>query len=120
MSAGWWTTSGAFWPDPLTARGSSCWSTSIPRFPRRWWATHVRVQQVLLNFGSNAVKFTAEGEVVIRLAVLRRECRRAVALRFEVIDTGIGIAEADSSGCSAPSPRPTRRPHASSGGPASD
>ena len=53
------------------------------------------MQQVLLNFGSNAVKFTAEGEV--RHSRARRCVDNAarVALRFEVTDTGIGIAEDD-------------------------
>jgi len=54
----------------------------------------VRVQQVLLNLASNAVKFTAEGEVVIRIRVLTENADR-VALRFEVIDQGIGIAPED-------------------------
>ncbi len=54
----------------------------------------VRIQQVLLNLGSNAVKFTAEGEVVIRVGVLHENTER-VALRFDVIDMGIGIAAAD-------------------------
>ncbi len=47
-----------------------------------------RLRQVLLNLISNAVKFTAEGHVTARL-VLGPE---AGALRFEVADTGIGIA----------------------------
>lgn len=54
----------------------------------------VRLQQVLLNLGSNAVKFTYEGEVVIRVALLHEDGER-VALRFEVIDQGIGIAPED-------------------------
>jgi PAS domain S-box-containing protein len=54
----------------------------------------VRIQQVLLNLGSNAVKFTSEGEVVIRVAVINENTER-VALRFEVIDLGIGIAASD-------------------------
>jgi CheY-like chemotaxis protein/HPt (histidine-containing phosphotransfer) domain-containing protein/two-component sensor histidine kinase len=54
----------------------------------------VRIQQVLLNLGSNAVKFTAAGEVVIRISLLHENTDR-VALRFDVIDMGIGIAEAD-------------------------
>lgn len=51
----------------------------------------VRLQQVLLNLGSNAVKFTYEGEVVIRIRLLHADGER-VALRFEVADDGIGIA----------------------------
>jgi len=47
-----------------------------------------RVRQVLLNLVGNAVKFTQDGEVAIRLGV---SCDRA--LLFEVADTGIGICE---------------------------
>jgi two-component system sensor histidine kinase/response regulator len=50
-----------------------------------------RIRQVLLNFGANAVKFTAAGEVVIRVTVLHHNAER-VALHFDVSDTGIGIA----------------------------
>jgi signal transduction histidine kinase/ActR/RegA family two-component response regulator len=49
----------------------------------------VRLRQVLLNLLSNAVKFTAQGRVNARL-VLGPE---PAALRFEVSDTGIGIAD---------------------------
>jgi two-component system, sensor histidine kinase and response regulator len=54
----------------------------------------VRIQQVLLNLGSNAVKFTSEGEVLIRVSV-RDENTERVALLFEIIDQGIGIAPSD-------------------------
>jgi CheY-like chemotaxis protein len=53
-----------------------------------------RIQQILLNFGSNAVKFTANGEVMMRVKVLHENAER-VALRFEVSDTGLGIAPDD-------------------------
>ncbi len=51
-----------------------------------------RMSQVLMNLVSNAVKFTADGEVVIRVSQLQDDGDR-VLLRFEVTDTGIGIAE---------------------------
>jgi two-component system sensor histidine kinase/response regulator len=53
-----------------------------------------RVRQVLTNLVGNAVKFTDHGEVVVRLQRVRYAESKAV-VRFEVIDTGIGIAEAD-------------------------
>ncbi len=51
----------------------------------------VRLRQILLNLLGNAIKFTHAGEVVVNVSV---EFRRAQAtmLRFEVRDTGIGIA----------------------------
>jgi two-component system, sensor histidine kinase and response regulator len=65
-----------------------------PDVPLSLLGDPVRVQQVLLNLASNAVKFTADGEVVIRVTLAGQKGDRA-ALRFEVIDMGIGIAPAD-------------------------
>ena len=50
-----------------------------------------RLRQALLNYVSNAVKFTAEGSVTLR-ARLHEDGLDSVLLRFEVVDTGIGIA----------------------------
>jgi signal transduction histidine kinase/ligand-binding sensor domain-containing protein/CheY-like chemotaxis protein/HPt (histidine-containing phosphotransfer) domain-containing protein len=50
-----------------------------------------RVRQVLLNLGSNAIKFTRQGEVSIHLQVLESD-RDGTTIRCEVEDTGIGIA----------------------------
>ncbi|GAA3563116.1 hypothetical protein GCM10022197_18310 [Microlunatus spumicola] len=55
---------------------------------------HVRVRQVLLNLASNAVKFTSEGEVQIKVTSAPA-AGDLVGLHVEVVDTGIGIAEAD-------------------------
>ena len=51
-----------------------------------------RLRQVLVNFLSNAIKFTQEGEVVI-LVTKEAETSSNVRLRFCVSDTGIGIAK---------------------------
>ncbi len=51
----------------------------------------VRIRQVLLNLLTNAVKFTDQGSVVLRVTVSADE-PKATQLLFEVQDTGIGIA----------------------------
>ena len=51
-----------------------------------------RLTQVLTNLLGNAVKFTEEGEVVLRVKVtLSEEASHVALVRFEVRDTGIGI-----------------------------
>jgi hypothetical protein len=53
-----------------------------------------RLQQALLNYVSNAIKFTDEGVITLRASLVDSDAD-SVLLRFEVEDTGIGIAEED-------------------------
>ncbi|MDE2368828.1 MAG: PAS domain S-box protein [Burkholderiales bacterium] len=50
----------------------------------------MRLQQALLNYATNAIKFTERGTVTIRAVALAATAAEAT-LRFEVDDTGIGI-----------------------------
>ena len=49
-----------------------------------------RLRQILVNLSGNAIKFTKQGEVVIRAGV-QEENNTHVTVRFSVSDTGIGI-----------------------------
>jgi CheY-like chemotaxis protein len=51
----------------------------------------MRLRQSLLNYASNAVKFTDQGSVTLRARLLE-EKNDDLLIRFEVVDTGIGIA----------------------------
>jgi len=52
----------------------------------------IRLRQVLSNLVDNAIKFTREGSVAIRVFLERRQ-DASVTLRFEVEDTGAGMRE---------------------------
>jgi hypothetical protein len=54
----------------------------------------LRLGQIVLNFASNAVKFTEQGSVTIRVGLVEDNWTD-VLLRFEVQDTGIGISTED-------------------------
>ena len=58
-----------------------------PDLPAWICADEKRLRQILLNLLSNAIKFTERGRVGLRVDWIRPGC-----LRFEVNDTGIGIA----------------------------
>jgi PAS domain S-box-containing protein len=53
-----------------------------------------RLRQALLNYVGNAVKFTEQGSITLRVRTLEAT-ENALLLRFEVEDTGIGIAPED-------------------------
>jgi signal transduction histidine kinase/CheY-like chemotaxis protein len=61
-----------------------------PDLPHALVGDPLRLNQVLLNLGNNAVKFTDRGEVVLSVQV-QAHGPGWVTLRFEVRDTGIGI-----------------------------
>ena len=59
-----------------------------PTVAEFWQGDAFRIQQILLNLIGNAIKFTHEGSVTLRVSGSDGQ------LRFDVVDTGIGIDEA--------------------------
>jgi two-component system, sensor histidine kinase and response regulator len=59
--------------------------------PLRVFGDDTRVRQALLNYANNAVKFTDCGHVVLRVLLLE-EAGEDILARFEVQDTGMGVA----------------------------
>lgn len=57
----------------------------------------LRVKQVLFNLVGNAIKFTESGEVRVSITSSTRQLAGKPTVRFEVSDTGPGIAPADQS-----------------------
>ncbi len=67
-----------------------CMDADVPE----WIVSDItRLRQILINLFSNAVKFTAQGEVTMRVSLLPTIGRTSHQLRFAVKDTGIGIPQ---------------------------
>ncbi|ENK1024156.1 hypothetical protein AB2Z85_004835, partial [Escherichia coli] len=54
----------------------------------------LRIKQILLNYVSNAIKFSRGGDVTIAVSVVQRS-EKHIDLLFSVMDTGIGLSEHD-------------------------
>jgi CheY-like chemotaxis protein len=67
-----------------------CLQIESDTFPTNLQGDPTRLQQAVLNYVSNAIKFTEAGSVNLR-AIKLEEADDAVRVRFEVQDTGIGI-----------------------------
>ncbi|MCK6374269.1 MAG: ATP-binding protein [Zoogloea sp.] len=65
--------------------------TEVDFLPAQLLGDLTRLTQALLNLVSNAVKFTEAGSVTVRTLRLQED-EDSVSIRFEVIDTGIGIS----------------------------
>src|SRR5713101_6966859 len=63
-----------------------------PEIPTALVGDPARLRQVLINLIGNAIKFTEQGEVIVRVE-RDPEDAAAGALRFAVCDTGIGVPE---------------------------
>lgn len=64
-----------------------------PTLPKTIIGDENRIRQILLNVIGNAVKFTKEGQIVLK--VRWNNCKEAPDVLFDVSDTGIGIKPED-------------------------
>ena len=75
------------------ARGLKLVFQVNPSLSRALRGDPLRIGQVLLNYVGNAIKFSQNGEVIVRAATLHRGEADSL-VRFEVQDSGIGMTEA--------------------------
>jgi signal transduction histidine kinase/CheY-like chemotaxis protein len=71
--------------------------TKFKNIPTTIKADQKRLTQVLINLLSNAIKFTSSGGILLKVSLIQTikntDSQLLQKLRFEVIDTGMGISE---------------------------
>jgi PAS domain S-box-containing protein len=77
---------------PMEEKGLSMLQEIDPTIPAFVKGDPLRIRQVLLNLITNAMKFTAKGYVKVRATLVSKNEGQAI-IKFEVIDTGIGLTE---------------------------
>ncbi len=60
--------------------------------PKNMIGDPLRIEQVLLNLTNNAIKFTQQGEVILKVDCIN-DYENLLTLQFSVIDTGIGMTQ---------------------------
>jgi signal transduction histidine kinase/ActR/RegA family two-component response regulator len=63
-----------------------------PNVPEKVIGDPAKLRQILNNLISNAVKFTHDGEITINIETVSCNLNNKVKIKFEIKDTGIGIA----------------------------
>ena len=66
----------------------------LPDIPHQLYGDEIRIRQIVLNLINNAVKYTEEGTVTLKVEYEKRG-EKEIELQIAVIDTGIGIREED-------------------------
>lgn len=65
-----------------------------PQLPNKLYGDSIRIKQVIVNLANNAVKFTKEGKVEVRVS-FEKKSADLIDLHIAVEDTGIGIKKAE-------------------------
>jgi two-component system, sensor histidine kinase len=76
--------------ETATSKGLELDASIDPDVPVLVRGDRGRIRQVLINLLGNAIKFTAHGQVKLRLSV-DRQSEEMASLRFRITDTGIGV-----------------------------
>ena len=79
----------------LAKTNNNCIRVSIdPDIPEYLIGDKLRLCQIIMNLVSNALKFTKNGEVSIKISLVNIDCQSHF-IEFQIQDNGIGIATAD-------------------------
>ena len=81
-----------FLNDRASGKGLEFLFDIAPDVPHNLVGDPLRIGQILLNFGGNAVKFTEKGEICV-LVRLKEKTPTSALLYFAVRDTGIGLTD---------------------------
>ena len=74
------------------SKGVDLYCRVAPAIPEALWGDPGRLRQVMINLVSNAIKFTAKGEIRFQVELLPEDAPGKIGLHFTVSDTGIGIS----------------------------
>ena len=66
----------------------------VPDLPNKLWGDNLRIKQILLNLTNNAVKFTSQGRIILKMDYFKTASDQVV-LDISVEDTGIGVKKED-------------------------
>jgi PAS domain S-box-containing protein len=72
-------------------KGLQVTSTLDPSLPKILKGDEAKIRRAMLNLSHNAVKFTKEGKIAVSAELVERDADDVV-VKFQVIDTGIGIS----------------------------
>ncbi|HQR83280.1 MAG TPA: ATP-binding protein, partial [Thiotrichales bacterium] len=80
--------------DQFEQKGLKAYYQLDPELPQWLLGDEHRLRQVMINLIGNALKFTEQGGVFVRVQLLEQYDQHQSLIRFSVKDTGIGISPA--------------------------